>query len=142
MAMMMTTVMHKSECAFDMQGIRLGEGGTTAGFTRGLSLHKQQSCPRIYKAYPPFTFQKKKTMSAYFDIPVETSTVVCTRCKTPTFGWLAEVFSCSECEGNDFAPTEDEEADSDISIKDSSGAADIANENKKGKRPMSDTGSP
>lgn len=106
-------------------------------------------------------------MSAYFNLPVEVSTVVCTRCDTATFGWLAEVFSCSECGGNDFASAEDEEADSHISMEDSSDAADVefdpaddeqadsdtsieasssaadtANENKKGKRPMNETGSP
>ena len=106
-------------------------------------------------------------MSAYFNLPVEVSTVVRTRCDTATFEWLAEVFSCSECGGNDFAPAEDKEANlnitmedssdaadietdpaddeqagSDTSIEDSPVAADVANENKKGKRPMSDTGSP
>jgi len=64
-------------------------------------------------------------MSAYFNLSVEVSTVVCTRCDTATFGWLAEVFSCSECGGNDFAPAEDKEANLNITMEDSSDAADI-----------------
>lgn len=105
-------------------------------------------------------------MSAYYNLPVEISTVVCTRCDTATFGWLAEVFSCGECGGNDFNPADDEEASSDISMEDSSecegtdfdsadneqadsdismedisDAADIEKRKQEGKRPISDKGS-
>lgn len=105
-------------------------------------------------------------MSAYLNLPVEISTVVCTRCDTATFGWLAAVFCCSGCGGNDFDPVDDEEADSDTSMKDSSeceetdfdsadneevdsnismedgsDAADTAKRKQEGKRPISDKGS-
>jgi uncharacterized Zn finger protein (UPF0148 family) len=77
-------------------------------------------------------------MSAYFDIPVETSVVVCPRCKTPTFAWLAEVFLCNKC-GAKFDLADDEEADSVISKEESHGAANISNGNKEGEKPTSDS---
>ena len=84
-------------------------------------------------------FTKTTTMSAYYNIPVETSIVVCSECKTATFGWLAAVFTCHECEGTVFIPAEDEEADGeeadpDISMEDNSDAADIAKREQAGEK--------
>ena len=59
--------------------------------------------------------------------------MVYTRCDTAAFEWLAEVFSCGGCGGNDFDPADDEQVDSDISMEDSSDAANIAKRTQDGK---------
>jgi hypothetical protein len=87
---------------------------------------------REYMTYIRHLYSRQPTMSAYFDMPVEICSVVCTKCGTATFRWLAEVFSCNVC-GAKFNLADGEEAYPDISMEDSSDAADNAGWEQEGK---------
>jgi hypothetical protein len=41
-------------------------------------------------------------MSAYLNLPVQISTMVCRTCGTGSFAWLAEIFVCPVCGDHDY----------------------------------------
>ncbi len=91
-------------------------------------------------------------MSAYLNTAVKIDTMVCTKCGTESFAWLAEVFSCPVCGdfsfecplslgNNNHAETAEEDHQQSTSTTHTTNnvrSADIGKQSKKRKRSLSD----
>lgn len=88
-------------------------------------------------------------MSAYLNLPVQVSTMVCTTCGTEPFAWLVEVFVCPICGDHDYSfPMFAIECDRESAAREGEtgegndgfvkGKAEIKEAGRKRKRPLCD----
>ena len=79
-------------------------------------------------------------MSAYYNIPADINTMVCTTCGTIVFAWLAEVFECPTCGDFAYCETDEYEDTADTAVEAYHESACVAHK-KKREMSLSDDGS-